>query len=380
MKSSIVRWYNLVFQKKIVSKKDIDLLFSVLKKELPKICSLILERSCCFQCKHCIFQPEKPKPPAIDLNKIIKNIAEQLPKKAAIVHEGRVFKNWHIPILIEIRKIRPDLKIGLIDNGNFLFDWIDISIDGPKKIHNFQRNSEKSFDIAVESLKKARNFLVKNGRLTCLFTATKINFKYIYETADFLFSNNLIDEFHITPMSVVRKELEKLSLNAKDYRIFLLQLKKVFKKYQNKTENRLFFRIYQHSDILKIATATGFSKFLGGFTDFKKIRIGQGNISFVLNGIRMTYVPLSICPSETFVIDIDGIYRLPYSIKYTLDELRKGITKNGEDINIYSIAKLNDKSKFDESYEIVVDKWEKTFGQVTLKEEIETFRKIRDKL
>ncbi|MDD2757896.1 MAG: hypothetical protein PHD72_00790 [Patescibacteria group bacterium] len=396
MTPSIVYWYNLMLSEDSIEKRNetVELVFKSLKNERPDLCSIILERSCMYQCNHCIFQPEKSSSRIShknSLKEIICNIASQLERGAAIIHEGRVLKDWHISILKSIKKMRPDIKIGIIDNGTLLtlenelktnrfkFDWIDISIDGIESVHNRQRNSELSFAIALNGLQNAKKLLTpEKGKLTSLFTITKINFRGIYDAANFLFKNRLIDEFHVTPISAVRREIAGLALSKSNYKIVWLQIKKIWQKYQNKKESKIFIKIYQSTDLLRIAEAVGAKKFLKSFTDTKSVRIDRGSISFVLDGVRMTYIPMSTCPSETFVIDVDGVYRLPYCLKYTLSELRKKVSKNNMDISSYSVAKLSDTSNFKNIFAVGVDQWQRNFGMNLLKEEQTVFKKIRN--
>ena len=104
------------------------------------------------------------------------------------VHNGRVLREWHLDIFKNIKEKRPDMEIGLIDNGtytryldkfkekNIKLNWVDISVDGTKEFHNLQRNSLVSFDSMMNGLKHAREIIVspENGGKVTSFLLLRI--------------------------------------------------------------------------------------------------------------------------------------------------------------------------------------------------------------
>lgn len=400
---SIDYWYHLMNRTDLESEhKMVQKMIESLNEEYPRLCSLILERACNMQCLHCIFQSEKTSSgisSKIDLTKLACNIISQMGDKPFVIHEGRIIRDWHLRLFRAIRDGRPDAKIGLIDNGtylaqekhfrenNILLDWMDISFDGTQETHNKQRNNQRAFEVAMKGVEQARRFIVPaadGGRLTSLFTVTNLNYHDVYNTAALLLGKSLIDEFHITPFSPVRAEIEPLFF-CPDYKqgkvdeckVLWEQIIRIWNEFNGKNGKKVFVRIYQHSDLEKIARAVGVEKFLKAFEDTKTIKVDRGSISFEIDSVRITYVPLSICPSETFVIDADGSYRMAYCLKYTLEELNCGLSKEGKDTKPYTVARLQSNSNFHELFHQGVQRWMETFGSDYLQKEFEMFQELR---
>lgn len=413
-------WYSRVISnitKENLSNKEIEIaILAQLRKELPSLLSVIMERACIFSCQHCIFQKECPSSDEsikVKLDEIIYNIIRQMPTKAKsprnpkegpmFIHEGRIIKDWHLDIFKKIRQIRPDFRMGLIDNGsyvrlipefkkrNFKLDWLDVSVDGLKKNHNLQRNNRHAFDIAMQGLARAREIVVspkKGGRVTALFTITKVNFNDIKKTADFLFINNkisknLIDEFHITTIAPCTQEHYAIETSIEDFRESWKQIKSVYYRYGvNKNgEQRIFIRFYRHEDIEKLAAAVGYKKFIDSLQGVPSKKIHPnvessiGRITFYIDDVPVTFSPLSTWPQETFLIDADGANRVAHSLQYTLSQLQSG--KKGA--KKYTVGQLDGKSNFIKYYSKVVDLWWLKFGKMYLREEIDVFERIRAK-
>lgn len=399
--ASIDYWYHLIQQKIVsVNSEMVQKMVGALEREYPRLCSLIMERACNLQCAHCIFQLENTSSKiskSIGLTELACNIINQLNKDASVIHEGRILRDWHLSTFAAIRKIRPDVKIGLIDNGTYLYqkdffrnnnvllDWIDISFDGTREIHNLQRKNKQAFDVAMEGLQSARKFVIPgDGKVTSLFTVTNLNFQDVCNTADLLLGDALIDEFHITPFSPVRAEIESLAFcpgykegKVDDCKVLWEQIVKICSNYQDEKQTKVFVRVYQQSDLEKIARAVGIDKFLKAFFDLKSVRVDQGSVSFEIDGVRINYVPLSICPSETFVIDADGSYRMAYCLKYTLEELNSGLSKTGLNIQNYTVSKLTFESNFHELYKKGVYQWMDAYGFDYLVKESKMFNELK---
>lgn len=414
--SSIEYWYYLVTNQtdKVSSRISKDLMFLAIQKERPNLLSLILERSCILQCRHCLFQKEKSSQQIskkINLEKISLNIIKQMPTKSdapnydnpLLIHEGRTLRGWHVEVLKKFKVIRPDIRVGLIDNGNclryvdefkknnFKLDWLDVSIDGTKEIHNRQRDSGRAFDMAMHLIKNAKQFVLpknKGGKIASLFTITNINYDNILKTADMMFDREkLIDELHFTTFSPVRSEIKRIEVSpnykkgdVSEFKEMWRQIKIIFKRYNTDKKQRIFVRFYQHQDMEKLAKAVGEKKFYKSFFDLRKIKVGVGSVSFTLDGVKILYFPLSIGPSETFIIDADGKYRLAYCLKYTLDELNSNKSKKGQNIKKYTVAQLTQKSSHKKMYKKGVRQWVAEFGGRYFARELKVFREIKNKI
>ncbi len=417
MRNSTDFWYSRVIKnitREKFSEKEIEKkMIKCLKNETPSLISAIMERSCIFQCKHCVFQKECSSQgisKKFNLEKIIYSMIRQLPSKEEsfrnpkeepmFIHEGRILKEWHLDIFKNIRKIRPDIKIGLIDNGSYTrlisefkkrgvkLDWLDISIDGLKDSHNNQRKNPSAFDIALKGLIRAKEITLphkKGGRISALFTITKLNYKDVLKTADFLFSNGLIDEFHITTIAPVRREHSQLEVSVKEFKKAWKQIVKIYKKYglHKNGRERVFFRLYRHQDLEKLAYAVGVKKFLNAILiideEKKKnplVEVAIGRIIFYIDGVPVTFSPLSTWPQETFLIDADGANRVAHSLKYTISDLRKGMRQQTKSSN-YTVNQMNIKSDFVKSYHLAVDKWWEKFGKNFLREERDVFNRLQ---
>lgn len=147
-------------------------------------------------------------------------------------------------------------------------------------------------------------------------------------------------------------------------------------------KQRVFVRFYRHEDIEKLAGAVGYKKFWNSLEieparqKNPKVESSIGRITFYIDGVPVTFSPLSTWPQETFLIDADCANRVAHSLKYTLAELQKGINKSKN----YTVNQLNEKSNLVESYNKVVDLWWMKFGKNYLREEINVFNRIKSKI
>jgi MoaA/NifB/PqqE/SkfB family radical SAM enzyme len=385
---SIDFWYKIISLHKDIEETDKEYMVNLLQQELPTLSSLIMERTCNLSCSHCVFQDEKSSKrisQGCDLESIILTIASQLPINSSVIHEGRVIRDWHIPILAKIKEIRPDLALGLIDNGTYLnvkdkfqahklhLDWLDISIDGDEATHNRQRGNKKAYATAIEGLRQARSYINRNGRITSLFTGTKINYANVYEAALSLMEEKLVDEFHVTPAGPTFRD-ENLVMDETEWVIFWESFCKAH-ALGERFGIPVYIRFYNHDDIRKFANVVGYDAFRAAFTNRDDIRVSRGSISFLINGIRILYVPVSICPTETFVIDVDGVYRLAYCVKFTLEELRNK-RKDDKDLSAYSVALIQKGDSYSELYKKGAKQWWEVFGKVHLQAEKKLFNNL----
>jgi len=390
---SIDYWHKLIVSGTSFDPILVRKMYKSLETEYPMVSTMMLEQTCNLDCEHCFFKPERSST-AISaenqLETILENIALQLPKNASIVDGGRILRQWHIPLLEKLRLLRKDISIGVVDNGSYLhlkekiyqssfrFDWMDISIDGTKEFHNKQRRSTTAYAEAIKGLEHARNFIVgknKGGKITSLFSASKINYSSLAKAAEHLFERKLVDEFHITPVSPVFRNTHVI-MEKKEFTEYWSQMKQVFEM-GRKYGVEVFTRIYQAHDIELLATVVGKQKILHALQDVENISVGRGCIRFVVDNVPVIYVPLSICPSETFFISPDGYYRLAYSIQFTLNELHKGISANGENTKPYTVAKIKNDSQFTQLYKQGAIQWKNNFGMQYLKQEFDLFNSFK---
>ncbi len=305
-------------------------------------------------------------------------IVKQMQPNPSIVHEGRIFKPSHLAWLQAIREMRPDGRIGMIDNGSYLrhinhtdssgfrFDWLDISIDGPETIHNWQRNSDNSFAAALIGIKNAHRILSATGGVHSLLTLTRINYASILETCAILPEE--IKQWHITTLTPARPEIGHLVLSDDEFLVSWHQIR------QANRIRPVMFRLYVAGDLLKLAKATGRENFLASF---QKARVDFSSISFDVDGVRVIYYPQSVSPAETFLLDADTCYRVPYSIAYTLEELTKGISRYDENLEKYTIGKVDTASSFRLLYKKGVAQWKDNFSKKLLQEENFIFKQIQ---
>jgi len=394
VKQSIQYWHLLMTQKNNHEELKKKLLHS-LKLEIPNIISLVMERTCNLNCRHCCFQTEKTSQKYSQKNNldvIIYNLVKQMPsaqdsphfERPCLIHTGRTLKLWHLDILSKVKKIKPDLELGLIDNGSFTnlfestvcnqrnfpikFDFIDISIEGPKKIHNLQRDpaGQKAFTTAVNGLKQAKKMLTKDGRLSALMTLTSLNYNHIEETVKFLFSKKYVDELHITTMNPALPKNFQIEISVEQLKIALEQIKKVCQQYKR----RIFFKIYNYQDLSKLIEIIGEKKFRQIFIN--KIFFSTGVITFNLNGLNIMYYPSSMWPLESFLIDADACNRTAYSHSYTLCQLR-----NNSNFKKYTVTQLTGEENYKQACQKQTMYWWKYFGQEFLDKEQMLFKNIR---
>ena len=378
--SSMDYWFSVVFLGEN-NQEFVETMFATLHEEPPPILSVVAERACVLQCSHCIFQAERSSKELSLLNSLttaVRTIALQMGADPIVVHEGRMFRKWHLDWLTAVRIARPDAVVGMIDSGSFVdhakaieqsgfqFDWLDVSIDGTEQVHNLQRRDENAFKVAIEGIKSSSRFLRKSGRINSLFTLTKLNFGSIVETCKVLPKE--ISEWHITTLSPVRPEIKDLSVSEEEMSQAWFQIVSA------NTIRPVFVRIYVVEDILKLAKAVGREKFVSAFA---LAEVSPSAISFTIDDVSVTYYPQSVATSETFVIDADAHYRAPYSVAYSLEELRSGTSRFGEDLRDYTIGKVDSDSDFYKLYSRSVQAWSKGFGSKALAKEISVFKQVR---
>lgn len=425
-KPSGSRWYwSVVVDGKLLGTKEKAELLLSQKEELPHLVSGVLERTCTLSCKHCLYQPEKSSKEISEqsnLTETILHIVHEMPKKQdsrglpkffendpKFMSCGRILRPWHLEIFQKIKQDRSDVKLGVIDNGTFTkllskwpggfkFDWIDISIDGTKEHHDKQRGIG-AFDQAVEGLKRAHEIVKskeEKGYISSLFTLTKINAEDVEAVADMLLGKNeegvsLADELAITTMSPTNDTNAPLETDTTTFSKAWGGIKKANEKYPTASHEgqktyRISLRIYRVEDMEKLAAAVGEKKFMESIVVNERepdngpsVGVERNNIEIFIDGVRIIYLPLSIWTPEELLIEADSAYRAAYEGTFTLDELRSGQSKDGQNTMPYTIAKLTPETNFVETYEKAVDHWWQHFGHNELEKEMAAFQRIRTK-
>lgn len=420
MKGSANRWSWMIVDALSENKEpDTEFLAEMLlnqKHELPVLVTAVMERTCNLQCSHCLYQQEKSSASIseeVHLGEKIVNIVSQMPPRS---HEegkkyepeflscGRILRLWHLDVFKRLRAMRPDVDLGVIDNGSFTallpkwppdfkFDWMDISVDGIEESHNEQRQSPKAFAQAIEGLKRAREVTKSpedGGRVTSLLTLTKINAHDIEAVADRLLSSEegrpaLVDRFGVTTVGLTNETNAALETSFEDFRAAWEQLKSVSAKYNvDKKTAKVQLSIYRIEDMEKLAAVVGEKRFLEAFTPNEKGELRfkgteRNFLHFEFDGVSIAYQPLSIWTPEEFLIEADGVYRTAYEAKFTLEELRSGTAKDGTDTTPYTFEPLTDSTNFRETFERAVDTYWMRFGRKGLQKEMEAFKRIREK-
>jgi MoaA/NifB/PqqE/SkfB family radical SAM enzyme len=383
MRTAINLWYDRVTSNE-VSPGFTQELRQALLDELPTTLSWVGERTCNLQCGHCIFQNEHSSQKVsriAEIELVVPNIASQY-GSGSFVHEGRILSNWHVPVLQGVREVNPDMRVGLIDNGTYLrvselrdsrfqLDWLDISIDGTEAVHNIQRRNDKSYAQALLGLQQAPKYARK---VTSLFTATKLNYHNLLDSVKKLFAScDQLDELYVIPISPTRPDLKLIECDEREFSEVWSQIKKAHELYPGK----IFFRMYRGADLQKFAHLIGSEKFREAFFEPANVWVGTARIDMKVDGVQVSYFPLSIGINETTVIDADGYYRAPYSIAFTLAEHMNGISATGQDLRAYTIAKLTPTSRFSALYEKGVRHWLKNFAMAEMDKEERIIKSLR---
>lgn len=166
-----------------------QILKQVYESNLPTLGEIIFTSKCQFNCQHCIYPVDYSRfNTCLSLDqwkRIIKNIYDDL-KIKTFIHCGRSMDDTGITVLEWMRQSFENIQIGLIDNGVSLIpyldklsviqpDWIDISIDGLEREHDFQRNQVGSFKKALSTISylELEDIAPKINTLICLTSLNK---------------------------------------------------------------------------------------------------------------------------------------------------------------------------------------------------------------
>ena len=352
-------------------------MYESLAREIPPILSVVGERTCNLSCAHCIFQDEKSSTQisiAANIVQSVKTIVRQMNADPIVVHEGRIFHPSHLEWLSAIRAVRTDCSVGMIDNGTFLkhhetivqsdfrFDWLDISLDGPEAVHNLQRRSATAHQVAVRGINSAREFVRSGGKVTSLFTLTSLNHADIFDTCRTLPKE--VDEWHITTLSPARPEITGLVTNEEQFAIAWQQVVAASQ------ERQLYFRMYVNDELPKLVKAVGREKFARALDDAE---VADVALIMKIDKVPVIYYPTSIVVGEEIILDADSHHRMPYSIAYTLEELRSGRSRFEEDIREYTVGPIDHSTNLSQTARKAALQWGELFGKKALEKEIRMF-------
>lgn len=415
--SSGTRWYWNISKGEQFDDETKARMLLAQKEELPFLVSAVMERACNLQCAHCLYQNEKSSKKASeegDLAKVIEHMVRSMPHAsvdgppAKFMSAGRTLQPWHLAVFKKLSEIRPDVKLGVIDNGTFekerilskwpdgfKLDWLDISIDGIKEHHDEQRG-ESSYGQAIKGLNRAREVVrpsAEGGYVASLLTLTRINAEDPLKVADELFKIQengmpLIDKLNLTtmgPTNAINERDPELEINVEDFAKAWEEIKKACAKYNTPDNERISLGLYRVEDVEKLATVVGEKKFMESFSADAKEANNNGTairgnfIELHIDGVPVSYLPISIWPPEEMVIEADAAYRVAYEGQFTLDELHAGKSKDGRNTKPYTVAQLTPETDFREVYEKAVDLYWQRFGHKKLDEEFAAFQRIRAK-
>ena len=371
--TSIDTWYRHV----VLGGECSEQIRTLLRTEIPPMLSWITRGGCAVQCQHCIFPTEGPRSIAKQIDsETILVLLRQMPAGAQLIHEGRQLLPWQIPALKSIADA--GFGISIINNGQYAssgmlrqienvglrIDTLDISVDGIPDIHNKQRSNAHAWTWAMNGLMDARRILNPSGKLTSLYTLTRLNCSCVREAGELLIP--LVDEWHLTTMSL-RPGVEHLRATKGDLAI---ALEKLFEKQWKKP---VFLRSYSLEDFMSML------EIIGTETARKALieaQVTYNAIVLTVHGLPLYFFPKSLWSNETTVIDADGWWRLPYSVAYTLNELQAGTDKTGKDISHFSIAEVSGVFDLRARFAETADTWWQVIGQRLLALEREAIQKF----
>ena len=405
-KQSASYWYFSMMEGMPLSTMEKAQLLVALKLEIPYLVSGVLERTCNLQCAHCLYQKEDSSA-AISkqnhLDEVITKVVSTMPKadegyQPKFMSVGRILRPSHLALFQKLRESREDVQLGVIDNGTYTrllpkwpqglkFDWIDISIDGTPEHHNVQRGAENAYVDAMNGLLHAREVTRsrdEGGYVSSLFTLTSINAGDIASVANTLLTPQvnglpLVDVLKFTTMSPTNAENARIEISVEEIRIAWEALVEASIKYNTEERTSIDLGLYRIEDIEKLAAVVGEQKFLDALSIEGGVKVDRAFVNFMIDGVKVSYLPLSIWVPEEFLIEADGAHRVAYEGQFTLEELRAGVSKDGRDTKGFTVAQLTPEASLQEAYEKGVDHYWKNFGHKRLKDEFEVFARIRAK-
>lgn len=295
---------------------------------LPYTAGLILNGYCNLRCRHCFYPPDYGRYNKSMSESQWENAVKAIYQELGIrdfVHNGRSFDRHSIEILTYIKSELEGSSVGIIDNGfgisNFLKplkaiqpDWVDISIDGMHKDHDYQRNCKGAFQKAVETLDKLMQMGITD-RINILTCLTTLNQNSIVEMIKFLSHSKGIANFFISPVSTREGFYPSPSLKVSDV-----------------TLNRLIYDVYDALRYVKNVSvefnffnADYFNAFYEGTTkslfphdaisEYADGNYGNDCLLYLLekneNRLVVSWYPLSLDGVREFVVNCNGDILMP---------------------------------------------------------------------
>jgi len=349
-----------IWEQAVKGKITIKQLFNELKTNHPPFISATFTRECVNTCKHCVYPKANCMDKKLtDINRIDKiiNAAYSMGYRD-FVHVGRILEADHLTILKKYYD--KGMTMNLIDNGygarlvpkikemglRFV-GGVDISVDGNKKVHDFQRN-KGAYDRAIEGIIK---FPEVAGHVSVTGTASSLNYDTLVRSLYELYKKYPhIKKLQITTTSPANHHDRRMNLTPSE-------MKKLFSeiiKYSSKKNFPLSAAIYRNEDIKTIISE------LKAFGKPEKKYI---NIFWKINNIELSYFPMSIVPAEEIAIDANGRHVLPFGLDHHLSERPEKWEMNDDIV-------LTDP---DRSYEMLVEKYYKTIGKKVFEREKKIF-------
>lgn len=391
MQPSTKLWQRHIFKEESIQTR----VQNRLHEETPSVLTAILERTCNLHCQHCLYQKEGSSIRASMENSMRENtlnLAEQLPRGAndtnpSFLHSGRICQPWHIEIFKEVQERRPDVELGIIENGSYTrlldkfreeqvtLDWMDVSLDGTKESHNANRDPEhgQSYDQTINGLTQARQ-IVPGGTVSSLMTLQHINYEDILDVAEVLFQENpafpehdLADEFHLTFMTPEQPRNHEIDLDDDQVASIWEDVKTVVRRYREDRE-RVFFKVYGHHHLAALAKSIGPSKMLKAFEDAE---YNTGSITLTIDKTPIHYYPYSLWPQECMLIDADATQRLAHCQTKTLDELHRPENQD------FTVQRLRKDLSYEDAHHDAVNQWWEAFGKDFLSEEKAVFDRLK---
>ena len=214
-----------------LSKGDLNCNVLLKKYRPPLDISYFINNVCNLRCKHCYVAYEENKN-ALSVKRW-KEIFDELISMGALTF-GNVGKEptltWEktedlLHYFKEKRESITELRFGIVSNGTLMDkskieeletiqpDYIDISIDSSKNIHDYIRGAG-SYDKTISNLRVMSSYkLIKN--VFVIFTANKLNISTIGKLIDILY-NIGVKNFLISPYITLKRN-DELALSGDEF-------------------------------------------------------------------------------------------------------------------------------------------------------------------
>ena len=270
-----------------------------------------------------------------------------------LLHIGRVLEKEHLGLL---KKFQDKISLSLIDNGSavrllpqikklglFFNEGIDISVDGIKANHEKQRG-KGSWQLVLNSYQLKS---IAKG-ISFIGATSVLNYKTIVK--DFYLSSRKfawVDKFVISTIYQPHHRKKRVALNNKEMRYFF----KEALKYSNKFP--LTINIFTLKNIIPILD----------LLPKEKLKTKYISLHWKITQLEVGYFPASITPNEEFPIDCNGRHFIPFGGDYH-------VNSRPEKFELRDDLIVKDPDK---SYQKIVGKFRRYFGEKFLEEEKKVF-------